>query len=55
MSRPQLWREQLADALVVAGHIADAAVEAAFRAVPRELFLPGTPAAKATSPISSTR
>ena len=47
MNGSQQWRDQLVDALVVAGHITDAAVEAAFRAVPRELFLPGTPAAKA--------
>ena len=47
MNGSQQWRDQLVDALVLAGHITDAAVEAAFRAVPRELFLPGTPAAKA--------
>jgi len=46
---PQQWRDRLVDALVAAGHIYDAAVEAAFRAVPRELFLPGIPAAQAYS------
>lgn len=47
MSGPQQWRDRLVDALVAAGHICDPAVEAAFRAVPRELFLPDTPAAQA--------
>jgi len=47
VSGPQPWRDHLVDTLVAAGHICDAAVEAAFRAVPRELFLPDTPAAQA--------
>ncbi len=47
MSGPQQWRDRLVDALVAAGRICDVAVEAAFRAVPRELFLPGIPAAQA--------
>jgi len=47
VSGPQEWRDRLVDALVAAGRICDAAVEAAFRAVPRELFLPGIPAAQA--------
>jgi len=47
VNSPQQWRDRLVDALVAAGHICDAAVESAFRAVPREQFLPGIPAAQA--------
>ena len=37
-------RDKLADELVSAGHITSALVEAAFRTVPRHLFVPdGTP------------
>ena len=43
MSRPQLWRDQLVVALVVADRV-PFFQKPAFRAVPRALFLPGTPA-----------
>jgi Protein-L-isoaspartate carboxylmethyltransferase len=36
-------RNRLTDELIAAGHISSAAVEAAFRAVPRHLFAPGVP------------
>ncbi|MDQ3714947.1 MAG: methyltransferase domain-containing protein, partial [Actinomycetota bacterium] len=47
MSGTQEWRDRLVDALVAAGRIRNVPVAAAFRAVPRELFLPGTAVAQA--------
>lgn len=47
MSGTQEWRDRLVDALVAAGRIRTVPVAAAFRAVPRELFLPGTAEAQA--------
>ncbi|MQA88064.1 MAG: methyltransferase, FxLD system [Streptosporangiales bacterium] len=41
--QPDALHAQLVDRLLDAGHIRTAAVEAAMRAVPRHLFLPGTP------------
>lgn len=40
---PDELRSQLVDCLVADGIIASAAVEAAFRAVPRHVFAPGVP------------
>lgn len=46
MSGTREWRDRLVDALVAAGRIRSVPVAAAFRAVPRELFLPGTAVAQ---------
>lgn len=43
MTRSQAFRDRLVDALVAQGAISTAEIEAAMRAVPRELFLPGVP------------
>jgi protein-L-isoaspartate(D-aspartate) O-methyltransferase len=42
-SKPSALQEALADKLKTMGVIPTARVEAAFRAVPRHLFLPGVP------------
>jgi protein-L-isoaspartate(D-aspartate) O-methyltransferase len=51
---PAALQRDLVDKLVREGVIRDAPIEAAFRAVPRHLFLPGVPPAKVYGDTSTS-